>query len=120
MVRIAVGGLKKKEMEQAVLLAGKDKIEVIVTSDVQAGQMLKKGEVDYYFGACNSGGGAAIAILIGMLGYGKCCTVAKAGHKPEAKEIKKFIEEGKIAFGMSVESIDAAAPMIIEGLLAGN
>ena len=68
MIKIAIGGLKKKETEQVLLQTGNGQVEAIVTTDIQGAQMLKKGEIDYYFGACNSGGGAAISILIGMLG----------------------------------------------------
>lgn len=117
MIKIAIGGLKKNDMQKAILNAGGDKVETFVTTDVQAAQMIKKGEVDYYFGACNSGGGAAISILIGMLGYSKCCTVAGAGSKPSMENIKKAIEEGKVAFGMAVESIDSAVPMLIKLLV---
>lgn len=117
MIKIAIGGLKKKEMEKTILEAGGDKVQAIVTTDVQAAQMIKKGEADYYFGACNSGGGAAISILIGMLGYSKCSTVAKAGSKPNKESIKKAIDEGKVAFGMAVESIDSAVPILIELLM---
>lgn len=117
MIKIAIGGLKKKEMEKAILDTGGDKVKVIVTTDMQAAQMIKKGEVDYYFGACNSGGGAAISILIGMLGYSKCCTVAMAGRRPNIEKIKNVISEGKVAFGMAVESIDSAVPMLIELLV---
>jgi hypothetical protein len=117
MFKIAVGGLNKKEMEQAILQAARGGAKVIVTTDIQAGQMIKRGEVDYYLGACNSGGGAAISILIGMLGYQQCCTVAKAGQRPDPQLIQKFAAEGKIAFGMAVESISTAVPMVIQALL---
>jgi hypothetical protein len=117
MIKIAIGGLKKKETEQAILQAADGKVEAIVTTDIQAAQMMKKGEIDYYFGACNSGGGAAISILIGMLGYSKCCTVAGAGQKPKLENVKKQIADGKVAFGMSVESIALAVPMLVQALL---
>lgn len=117
MIKIAIGGLKKKETEQAILQVAKGKIEAIVTTDIQAAQMMKKGEIDYYFGACNSGGGAAISILIGMLGYNKCCTVAGAGQKPKLENIQKQVADGKIAFGMAVESIGVAVPMLVQALL---
>lgn len=75
-MKIAVGGLNKPAMEQAIKKAAPD-VEVIVTNDMKGAQLIKSGEVDYYFGACESGGGAAISILIGMVGFSKCCTVCK-------------------------------------------
>ncbi len=117
MLKIAIGGLKKNEIEQAVKNAGKDLVETIVTTDIQAAQMIKNKTVDYYFGACNSGGGAAISILIGMLGYSNCCTVAMAGKKVSEDKIKEFVNSGKLAYGMAVESISDIAPVLVKLLL---
>lgn len=79
--------------------------------------MVKKGEADYYFGACQSGGGAAISLVIGILGYNKCATVAKLGAKPNKENIEKMVDEGKLAFGMAVENISTTVPIIIDVLL---
>ena len=114
MLRIAVGGLQKPLMEQAIKKACPD---AQVTNDMSAVGMIKRGEVDYYFGACESGGGAAISILIGMLGYSKCCTVCKNASRPDPKEIQGFVDSGKIAFGMTVQSIDATVPILVQALM---
>lgn len=116
-MKIAVGGLNKAAMEQAIKKAAPD-VEVIVTNDMKGAQLIKSGEVDYYFGACESGGGAAISILIGIVGFTKCCTVCKNGRTPDPAEIKKFVDEGKVVFGMTVGSIDATVPMLIDILKA--
>ena len=85
---------------------------------MDAARKIKKGELDYYLGACNSGGGAAISILIGMIGYSKCATVAKAGGAaPDKEQITKLLGEGKVAFGMSVENIEKTVPVILESIL---
>jgi hypothetical protein len=117
MLTIVVGGLKKDVMERSIKKAGGEHVNVIVTSDFEGAKKVKAGEADYYLGACNSGGGAALSVPIGILGYGKCATVAKAGGKPDAKHIEKLVDEGKIAFGMAVESIEDAVPSIIGSLL---
>ena len=53
-----------------------------------------------------------------MIGYGKCSTVAKAGgSSPEKDQIKKLLNEGKIAFGMSVENIEKTVPVLLESIL---
>ncbi len=116
-MRIAVGGLNKNEMEAAIKKAAPD-AEVTVTNDMTGAQLIKQGKVDYYFGACNSGGGAAISILIGLVGYPKCCTVCKNGCTPKLDEIKKFVDEGKVVFGMTVDTIDQTVPLLIEALSA--
>lgn len=116
-MRIAVGGLNKNEMEAAIKKAAPD-AEVTVTNDMTGAQLIKRGEVDYYFGACNSGGGAAISILVGLVGYPKCCTVCKNGGTPNADEIKKYVDEGKVVFGMTVDAIDLTVPLLIQALEA--
>ncbi|WP_019119519.1 DUF2620 domain-containing protein [Brevibacillus massiliensis] len=117
MLRIVVGGLRKDVIERTAKEAGGDKISVTVTSDFEAAKKIKAGEADYYLGACNSGGGAALSIPIGILGYSNCATVAKLGGKPDAKNIEKLVSEGKVAFGMAVESVEDAVPLIISSLL---
>lgn len=116
MLKIAVGGLQKNMMKDAILKTCPE-AQVTVTNDMSAVGMLKRGEADYYFGACESGGGAAISILIGMLGYAKCCTVCKNACNPSPEEIEKFVRDGKVAFGMTVQSIAATVPILVQALL---
>lgn len=116
-MKIAIGGMLKNEMQHAIQKACPD-VETVITTDMGAVPMLKKGDADYYFGACESGGGAAISILIGLLGYAKCCTVCKNGGKPNKEEIEKYVKEGKICFGMTVSNIDGTVPVLLEVLLA--
>ena len=116
-MKIAIGGMLKNEMKQAILKANPE-AEAIVTTDMGAVPMLKNGQADYYFGACESGGGAAISILIGMLGYSKCCTVCKNGGKPNKNEIQKYVSDGKICFGMTVSNIEETVSVLMEVLKA--
>lgn len=116
-MKIAIGGLKKNEMEDAIRKASNGQVETIITTDIQGAKMLKKQEVDYYLGACESGGGAAISILIGMIGYSKCCTVAKNGQKINPQSVEKLIQEGKIVFGMAHDTIDQTVPVLIALLI---
>lgn len=119
-MRIAVGGLDKRRMNDAVKRFGNDLVEVYETTDIVAAKDIKNGVTDYYFGACNSGGGAAISILIGMVGYSKCCTVAKNGQKANEDEIVKFLKEGKICFGMSVENIEPTVEILMKHITSQN
>jgi len=114
-MRIAVGGLNKTQMEAAIKKAAPD-AEVTITNDMTGAQLIKQGKVDYYFGACHSGGGAAISILIGLLGYPKCCIACKNASTPSRDEIKRYVDEGKVVFGMTVDTIDQTVPLLIEVL----
>lgn len=118
-MRIAIGGMLKNEMQAAILKADPT-AETVITTDMGAVPMLKNGQADYYFGACESGGGAAISILIGMIGYAKCCTVCRNGGKPNREEIERFVGEGKICFGMTVSNIDGTVPILMEVLKEQN
>lgn len=114
-MKIAIGGMQKNEMEYAIKKAMPE-VETVITNDVSASSMIKSGEVDYYFGACESGGGSAISILIGLVGYSKCCTVCKNGGKPNKDEIEKYVKEGRVCFGMTVSNIEGTVPVLLEVL----
>ena len=58
-MKIAIGGMQKNEMKDAILKACPE-VETIVTTDMGAVPMLKDGRADYYFGACESGGGSSV------------------------------------------------------------
>lgn len=115
-MKIAIGGMQKNLMQQEIQKACPN-VETVITNDMNAASMLKKGEVDYYIGACESGGGSAISILIGLIGYGKCCTVCKNGGKPNKAEIEKFVKDGKICFGMAVDHLEITVPVLMQVLV---
>lgn len=113
---IAIGGMKKDVMENAIKKADSS-INTIVTTDMGAIPLLKNSEADYYCGACESGAGAAISLLIGMIGYSKCCTIAKIGQKVSVEDVEKHVASGKIAFGMANDTIETTVPLLVEILL---
>ena len=115
-MRIAIGGMQKNEMEQEIKKVLPD-AETIITSDIEASKMINEGTADYYFGACQSGGGSAISILIGLVGYHKCATVCKNGGQPNYDEIVKHLNDGKVVFGMTVSNIDGTVPVLLDAIL---
>lgn len=90
--------------------------EVFIHNDMEAAMKVKSGQLDYYIGACNTGAGAALSIAIAVIGYNKSCTIAKPGIKAKDEHIAKMIAEGKVAFGLSVEHVEHAIPMLINHL----
>lgn len=114
-MKIAIGGMQKNEMER-VIKQHMPEVETVITNDMAAAKMIKNGEVDYYFGACESGGGSAISILIGLVGYNKCATVNRLGATPNREEMDKYVKEGKLCFGMTVQSIPQAVPILLDVL----
>ena len=112
-MKIAIGGLKKEEMKAAIETTDNE-IEVIVSSDMAAIPLLKNQDVDYYFGACESGGGAAISILIGAIGYNKCGIACKNGETPSEQKIAKIVAEDKVVFGMAHDKINVTVPILVK------
>jgi len=112
MTRIVIAGLQKERIERCVREAGGDRVEVLVTSDMDAANRVKTGLADYYIGACNSGGGAALAMAIALLGYNRCATV-----KPDQQKIASLVGGGTVAFGIAEESIEFAVPLIVSAML---
>ena len=62
MVRIVVGGqINKREIADFTCQFLGDKATVDVKGDLDAAMAMKAGQYDYYIGACNTGGGGALA-----------------------------------------------------------
>ena len=115
-MRILVGGFGKAEIARTLERLNDPEIEVAITNDYQAAQALKSGYADYYFGACASGGGASLGVLVGLLGYSKTATVSRAGVPPKKEEIEKAVREGRVAFGMAIDHVEQAVPMLVEAI----
>jgi hypothetical protein len=114
MKRIVVGGAvdKQRIAKEVERMAG-DVCQVAVMGDIEAAMAIKNGEADYYLGACNTGGGGALAMAIAILGMGKCATISMPGRPPVEEAVRKFIAEGKVAFGFTTEHIEQSLKMIL-------
>ena len=76
MKKVVVGGqIDKKEIAEAIETLSNGELEVEIKSDLDAAMAVKAGTYDYYIGACNTGGGGALAMAIAMLGPTKTSTV---------------------------------------------
>ena len=111
-MKIVVGGQIDKENVKKILNAEFPDASVDVKSDIDAAMGLKSGNYDYYFGACNTGGGGALAMAIAIVGANKCLTVASPGKVLTEDEVKKGIEDGKIAFGFTPNATEKSIKMI--------
>ena len=116
-MKIVVGGqMEKKEIEQMI----KDfdpSIETTIKSDVDAAMALKTGQVDYYLGACHTGGGGALAMAIAIVGRNQCETVLHARkQQPKEEKVIEAVNEGKKAFGFTGDNANQAVPMILQAI----
>lgn len=111
-MKIVVGGQIDKELVLSILKTEFPEAQIDVKSDIDASMAMKLGQYDYYFGACNTGGGGALAMAIAILGANKCLTIASPGSFLEESQIKKGIEEGKIAFGFTPNAAEKSIKII--------
>lgn len=118
MLRIVVGGvIDKNQIAEMIKKIGGDKVSVTIKSDIEAALAIKTNQADYYFGACNTGGGGALAMAIALLGMSTCATVSMPGKIRSDEEINKEIENGKKAFGFTSQHAERVIPVIMNIIL---
>jgi hypothetical protein len=117
MIKVNIGGMNTQEIKDLVEKNAEGKIEAKITSDISGVQEVAKGEADYYFGACATGGGGAISMAIAILGYTKCFTASMPGRPPRKEEVEKAVREGKKAFGFTCDHVQLAVPLIVKAIL---
>lgn len=118
MVKIVVGGqLAKEEIAAKVKQAGADRVQVTVKADLQGAMDIMSGAADFYLGACQTGGGGSLGMAIALCGYGKCVTVASPGKRMSDAEMAAAVKGGKKCFGMVVEAIPTAVPVLVKAMI---
>lgn len=115
-LRIGVIGISGREVAESLARSGD--IEPVVEVDIQAAQMLANGELDYIVGVCESGGGAALAIPIAMLGADRCLNLSKLGRPASAEEIAESLREGRRAFGVARDHLGQLVPVLAAEMLS--
>ncbi|TSB48556.1 DUF2620 domain-containing protein [Alkalicoccobacillus porphyridii] len=117
-MKIVIGGqVEKKEIESLVKEFGGDNVETVVKSDLDAAMLMKNGGADYYFGACYTGGGGALAMAITLLGKPNCATVSMPGKPPVKEKIEEAVTGGAKAFGFTGDHKEKAVQLLMETLL---
>ena len=116
MKKIGIAGLQRELIREMIEQTAPGTFETFILSDMDAAVKVKEGQLDYYIGACNTGAGAALSMAIAIIGYNKSVTIAKPSIKAKPEQIEKFVTEGKVAFGLSVEHIEHAIPLLITQL----
>ncbi len=113
MKKIGIAGLQREQIKKLVELTAPGEFDCHIMSDMDAALKVKHGELDYYIGACNTGAGAALSMAIAIIGYNKSATIAKPGIQAKPEQIAQFIAKGKVAFGLSIEHVEHAIPLLI-------
>lgn len=118
MKKIVVGGqIDKQEVASLVEKYAEGKFTVEIKSDLEAAMALKSGAADYYFGACNTGGGGALAMAIALVGRNKTATVSMPGNIMSEEEMKQEVAAGKQAFGFTAQHMEQVVPIIMREII---
>ncbi|MFV0479783.1 MAG: DUF2620 domain-containing protein [Anaerorhabdus sp.] len=119
MIKIVVGGqISKQEVADCIVKYGQNQVEVTVKNDLNAAMDIQQGNVDYYFGACNTGGGGALAMAIALAGIDCCATVSMPGKIFPDEAIVEEVNKGKVAFGFTAQHIEQVVPVLMNAILA--
>lgn len=118
MIRIVVGGqINKQEVCAFTKNFVGDKATVEVKNDLDAVMAMKAGQYDYYIGACNTGGGGALAMAMALLGAANCATVSMPGKILPDGEIVAAVNAGKTAFGFTAQHAEMVLPVLLKAIL---
>lgn len=118
MVRIVVGGqINKREIADFTCQFLGDKATVDVKGDLDAAMAMKAGQYDYYIGACNTGGGGALALALSLLGADNCATVSMPGKIFLDEEIIAAVQGGKTAFGFTAQHAEKVLPVLLTAII---
>ena len=120
MLRIVVGGqVNKQEIYNFIQrYLGESNVYLEIKNDLEAVNALKKGNFDYYVGACNTGGGGALAMAMALLGMDLCKTISMPGKIFPDEEIIKAVNEGKKAFGFVDQHTEKVLPILLNAILS--
>lgn len=118
MIKIVVGGqINKKEISDFVKNFYKDESLLLeIKNDLDAVNLIKSGQFDYYIGACNTGGGGALAMAIALLGMDLCKTISMPGKILPDQEIINSVNEGRIAFGFTAQHAEKVLPVLLTAI----
>ncbi|TNH05771.1 DUF2620 domain-containing protein [Testudinibacter sp. TR-2022] len=123
-MKIVVGGQIEKTALAAALtnefIKQGQVVEIAVLNDIEAAMAIQSGNADYYFGACNTGGGGALAMAIAILGASRCATLGMPGKILSENEIAQAVNSGKVAFGFTAQDIEIIVPLVVRLLVAKN
>ena len=120
MLRIVIGGqVNKQEIYNFIQrYLGESNVVLEIKNDLEAVNALKKGNFDYYVGACNTGGGGALAMAMALLGMDLCKTISMPGKIFADEEIIKAVNEGKKAFGFVDQHSEKVLPILLNAILS--
>lgn len=118
MLKIVVGGqMDKQILAKLITQLGNGKVEVSIKSDIEAAIAVQTNQAQYYFGACATGAGGALAMAIGLIGPQACVSVSIPGRILKDEELREAVRSGKRAFGFVNYDAEKVIPVLLEEIL---
>jgi hypothetical protein len=114
MAIVLLGGVGKKDVETALKASAGPDLRVVVSNDMDAAMQLRGGQADYFLGTCHTGAGASLGVLVALLGRTKCHTFGRT--VPSLDQMKAALNDGKVAFGFSIDQADKVVPLFVQAL----
>ncbi len=116
-MKIVVGGqIDKEEIARLVAELMNGRTEIEIRGDLDAAMGVKNGKYDYYVGACNTGGGGALAMAMAMLGSKLCSTISMPGQIKSKEFIREEVNKGKKAFGFTAQHKEEVLPVLLQAI----
>ncbi|MBU4680743.1 DUF2620 family protein [Cedecea davisae] len=116
MKRIGITGLEREAMQVLIEQSAPGRFTTQLVSDMDAANSVKRGDLHYTIGAFHSGIGPALAVAVAVLGSEKCCTISSPDSPAREQQIARWVRDGKVAFGISIENASRAIPLLVHYL----
>ncbi|HZR43511.1 MAG TPA: DUF2620 family protein [Ktedonobacteraceae bacterium] len=117
MTTIYVGGVGKADVKRLLEQRHDPKLKIVVSSDLEAGPILKRTSDTYYIGTCHTGAGGSLGAMLAFLGRQKCHTFGRQA-RVTTSDVQKLLEGGIRAFGLSVDQLHAVVPPLVDSIQA--
>ena len=118
MLKIVVGGqMDKQVIAKLISQLSYGKAEVSIKSDIEAAIAVQTNQAQYYFGACATGAGGALAMAIGLVGHQSCVSVSVPGRIFSEEELREAVRNGKRAFGFVNYDAEKVIPVLLDEIL---
>ena len=120
-MKIVIGGqLDKQELAKMTKDFFGDNVQVDIKNDLDATLAIQNGDYDYYIGACNTGGGGALAMAVSLLGIDKTATISMPGNIMSKEKIEEEVKKGKVAFGFTASHREQVMPILLNSIKEYN
>lgn len=114
--RTDAAGLQRERVKKTIEVTAPGCFEIFTHNGMEATMGVKPGQLDCYIDVCNTDADAALLIAVTVIGYNRGYTITKPDIKAKGKHIAKMTAKGKMAFDLSVEHIEHAAPVLTNRL----